>query len=176
MGAYIEDHEYVAGSGHLDAFNGRFAVTPEYPEGTYAYYATVDEDHNGQYPYFFPAYRGVVETDNFGGGPGPGGGGGTNVTIDEPVETWSGGDVSGVSSLVSGHAGFYAYPNPVRNEVRFAGQLPGTVAVFDALGRCMAQWSSHTLVEGVNLSGWPAGTYCCKDVETGQHTLLILHP
>ena len=34
-------------------------------------YATVDADHNGQYPYFYPAYRGVVETDNFGGG-GPG--------------------------------------------------------------------------------------------------------
>ena len=50
LGAYIEDHEYVEGSGHLDEFNGRFAVTPEYPEGTYAYYATVDADHNGSIP------------------------------------------------------------------------------------------------------------------------------
>ena len=87
LGAYIEDFEYVSGSGHLDEFNGRFAITPEYPNGTYAYYATVDENHNGQYPYFYSSYRGVVETDNFPSGPG---GSSTNVSIDEMVEIWTG--------------------------------------------------------------------------------------
>ena len=175
LGAYIEDHEFVTGSGSLDEFNGRFAVTPEYPEGTYAYYATVDEDHNGQYPYFFPAYRGVVETDNFGGGPGPGGGGGTNVTIDEAVETWTG-SVSGVSQTLNQPADFYAYPNPVRDVVRFAGILPERVEVYDAMGRCVASWSATAMDQGLSLTGWPAGTYCCKDLTTGQHTMLILHP
>lgn len=39
-GAFIQDFEYMDGSGLLDQYNGRFAVTPEYPEGTYAYYMT----------------------------------------------------------------------------------------------------------------------------------------
>ena len=99
LGAYVQDYEFVEGLGHLDEFNGRFAVTPEFPEGTYAYYATVDEDWNGAYPYFFPKYRGVVVTDNFGGG-GPGGGtGGTNVTIDEDVTTYD-----PLSQVASTHA------------------------------------------------------------------------
>ena len=29
---------------YLDIHNGRFCITPEYPEGTYAYFATVDEN------------------------------------------------------------------------------------------------------------------------------------
>ncbi len=39
-GAYLQDFVYTEGSGLLDQYNGRYAVTPEYPEGTYAYYLT----------------------------------------------------------------------------------------------------------------------------------------
>ncbi len=39
-GTFVEDYEYIAGSGNLDASNGRFARTPEFPEGTYAYFLT----------------------------------------------------------------------------------------------------------------------------------------
>lgn len=39
-GTYVADYEYVEGLGDLDACNGRFAVTPEFPEGTYVYYIT----------------------------------------------------------------------------------------------------------------------------------------
>ena len=86
LGAFTDDFEFVQGSGHLDAFNGRFSVTPEFPDGTYAYYATLDANFNSAYPYFFPSYRGVVATDNF---PAPGTGpGGTSVVINEPVETY----------------------------------------------------------------------------------------
>lgn len=31
LGYYIEDYEYAGGLGDLDIYNGRFAVTPEYP-------------------------------------------------------------------------------------------------------------------------------------------------
>lgn len=41
-GRYVEDYEYVTGLGMLDENNGRFAVTPEYPQGTYAYFMTLD--------------------------------------------------------------------------------------------------------------------------------------
>jgi len=39
-GWFIEDYEYVAGSGDLDQANGRYGVTPEYPKGTYYYVLT----------------------------------------------------------------------------------------------------------------------------------------
>ncbi len=43
-GTLMEDYEYIEGSGDLDSHNGRFCVTPEYPNGTYAYFLSVDEE------------------------------------------------------------------------------------------------------------------------------------
>ena len=39
-GKFTQDYAYVAGRGDLDQCNGRFAVTPEYPQGTYQYVVT----------------------------------------------------------------------------------------------------------------------------------------
>ena len=52
-GAFVEDFEYAEGSGILDQYNGRYALTPEYPEGTYAYYLTFTSESLliPQYPY-----------------------------------------------------------------------------------------------------------------------------
>ncbi|MEQ8709764.1 MAG: YHYH protein [Rhodospirillales bacterium] len=41
-GSFIEDYEYVAGLGTLDECSGRQTVTPDFPNGTYAYYLTRD--------------------------------------------------------------------------------------------------------------------------------------
>ena len=41
-GMFIEDFTYIPGSGDLDQYNGRFCVTPEYPNGVYAYFALVE--------------------------------------------------------------------------------------------------------------------------------------
>lgn len=61
LGFFIEDFEYVSGLGELDEHNGRFCVTPEYPNGTYAYFATVDANHEPEYPFIVgPTYYGVV--------------------------------------------------------------------------------------------------------------------
>jgi len=53
IGYFKEDYEYVENEGEdfLDEHNGRFCVTPEYSDGTYAYFATVDENWNSTYPY-----------------------------------------------------------------------------------------------------------------------------
>jgi len=51
LGTFGEDYEYVAGSGDLDRYNGRFAVTPEYPQGTYAYYLSTAPDGRLAFPY-----------------------------------------------------------------------------------------------------------------------------
>ena len=50
-GAFIDDYEYVDGYGTLDEHNGRYCVTPDYPEGTYAYFISVDETISSTFPY-----------------------------------------------------------------------------------------------------------------------------
>ena len=51
LGRYVEDYEWVTGVGDLDQYNGRFAITPEYPNGTYAYYTTIKDDGSPAFPY-----------------------------------------------------------------------------------------------------------------------------
>ncbi|WP_166416219.1 YHYH protein [Cochlodiniinecator piscidefendens] len=41
-GAFVQDYLYVAGSGTLDECNGAVVRTADYPDGTYAYFLTVD--------------------------------------------------------------------------------------------------------------------------------------
>jgi hypothetical protein len=53
LGTFHEDYEYVPGSGDLDEFNGRTVQTPEYPEGVYAYFLTVDDEGQLAFPYLF---------------------------------------------------------------------------------------------------------------------------
>jgi hypothetical protein len=64
LGYFREDYEFVAHAGqadYLDVHNGRFCVTPEYPNGMYCYFATVDANWNSAYPYLIgPTYYGVV--------------------------------------------------------------------------------------------------------------------
>ncbi|MEM7760316.1 MAG: YHYH protein [Cyanobacteria bacterium P01_A01_bin.40] len=39
-GTFVRDYEYVAGLGTLDECNGRMTVSPDFPDGTYAYFLT----------------------------------------------------------------------------------------------------------------------------------------
>lgn len=62
LGYFIEDYEYAQSPqpDMLDIHNGRFCVTPEYPQGTYCYFATVDEKWNSAYPYVIgPTFYGT---------------------------------------------------------------------------------------------------------------------
>ena len=52
-GSFLQDFTYSPGSGTLDSSNGRYGVTPEYPNGTYAYFITVDSSNVPVYPYIF---------------------------------------------------------------------------------------------------------------------------
>jgi len=52
LGFFVDDYRYDA-SGDLDINNGRFAKTPEFPEGIYAYHATINPDTLlPEFPYF----------------------------------------------------------------------------------------------------------------------------
>lgn len=58
LGRYIEDNEYLGDLGRtqgvdfdLDEYNGRFCVTPEFPNGTYAYFVAITDAGAPAYPY-----------------------------------------------------------------------------------------------------------------------------
>ena len=51
LGDLVQDYIYDSSVGTLDEFNGKFAVTPDYPNGTYAYFMTEDSGGNPVYPY-----------------------------------------------------------------------------------------------------------------------------
>lgn len=52
-GTFVQDYEYVPGLGDLDECNGRIGPTPEFPDGTYAYFLTE------QWPVIPRAFRGT---------------------------------------------------------------------------------------------------------------------
>ncbi len=64
-GFFVEDYEFT-NNGDLDEFNGRFEINDDFPNGVYAYHATVDVNGIPQFPYFIgDKYRSKVESDNF---------------------------------------------------------------------------------------------------------------
>jgi len=65
QGFFNEDYEY-RGNGDLDEHNGRYGVTPEYPNGVYAYFTTINtgqRDTSGAFEnYWRPAFPYVIGT------------------------------------------------------------------------------------------------------------------
>lgn len=53
MGIFVQDYEFTD-AGTLDEHNGRYCKTPEYPNGTYAYFVTIDSAS------LFPTYPYVI--------------------------------------------------------------------------------------------------------------------
>ena len=69
-GYFKEDYQYVANTtseDYLDEHNGRFCITPEYPNGIYCYFATVNEDNSSAFPYMIgPTFYGNVVATKYG--------------------------------------------------------------------------------------------------------------
>ena len=82
-GALVQDWEYVEATGDLDYHNGRFCITPEFQNGTYAYFLSVDpEDIDApEFPYMIG--NSTRESIN------------TNFTLQAPVAPPSGGGGDG---------------------------------------------------------------------------------
>ena len=51
LGSFINDYVYSHKSGSLDENNGRFCITPDFPDGTYAYFITINSSQVPQFPY-----------------------------------------------------------------------------------------------------------------------------
>lgn len=179
LGYYVEDYVYTPGAGDLDESNGRFAVTPDYPTGTYAYYVTVDAAGAPAYPYDIgPSYHGVVAADDISSHG--------HVTISEAVTTYA--PVLGVGdAAVTGVALARSAPNPAVNETTIAFSLPAaahvTLALYDVAGHEVAR-----LIDGPRAAGaqrvaldtarLPAGVYYYR-LRTGAVTrsrpLVVVH-
>lgn len=151
LGYYVEDFEYVAGSGDLDAHNGRFCVTPEYPAGTYAYFVTLNSLYEGAYPYVLgPNYYGVVS-------PGMAG----HAIVNEPVTTYV-----LANRLAEAGFGLSCAPNPVSTSLTVQLTGPASAQPFQArllntLGQAVG--TAATLHPGsplaLDLSGLANGIY-----------------
>ena len=50
-GFFVEDYKFT-NSGTLDRYNGRFCKTPEFPNGVYAYFASINSSGDPSFPYF----------------------------------------------------------------------------------------------------------------------------
>lgn len=100
LGLYREDYQYNATSAatpdYLDAHNGRFCVTPEYPSGIYCYFTTVDANHNSAYPYVVgPTFYGTRTASKV-------------TTISETTTQYT----LATEGFTLGKLNFKVYPNP----------------------------------------------------------------
>jgi hypothetical protein len=58
LGRYMEDNDFLGDLGYiqsvdfdLDQYNGRFCVTPDFPNGTYAYFSAISSNGTPVFPY-----------------------------------------------------------------------------------------------------------------------------
>ena len=62
LGSFTNDYTFT-NKGDLDKYNGRFCKTPDYPEGTYAYFATIDSSSQQDATfdkYFTPVFLSLI--------------------------------------------------------------------------------------------------------------------
>lgn len=147
LGYFREDYEFISqtGSDYLDEHNGRFCVTPEYPNGTYAYFCTVDENWNSAYPYAVgPTFYGVKTAAKV-------------TSITESVTTYT--STASVSSVELENLKVLVYPNPASDVV--AVQIPSAmkenyaVSLFDMNGKLIQE---TTLLQGSTIAHFDTRT------------------
>jgi len=108
IGHYREDYEYNSANGDLDQHNGRFSVTPEYPNGIYAYFATVDANWNSSYPYAVgPTFYGNVTASKVNAV--------TETTNVYSTEVTDNTDTTTSININSVIPSFSVFPNPAQN-------------------------------------------------------------
>lgn len=136
LGYFREDYEYVAHTGmedYLDVHNGRFCVTPEYPNGTYAYFATVDANWNSAYPYVVgPTYYGTYANRKV-------------TSISEATTIYTG--ATAISEAAFNKLKVSVFPNPAGDLVgiQIGGLVENdlTVELFDLAGKLVCTSVIH---------------------------------
>jgi YHYH protein/Secretion system C-terminal sorting domain len=158
-GYFREDYEYIANtaSDYLDQYNGRICKTPEYPNGIYCYFATVDAKWNSVYPYIVgPSFYGVVAASKV-------------TSITETVSTY----VRTPTDEVLSNINITVFPNPSADII--AVQLGDlikenyTVELLDLTGRLVqkTQINAGSTIAYFDTQALYTGTYFVK-ISNGQ--------
>lgn len=168
LGAYEEDFEYVTGHGDLDLYNGRFCKTPEYPNGMYCYFASIDSLGTPEYPYLIGnSYYGVVAM----GPPNQF----TSATISEAVTTYTPSTTS-LTNLNSNKIKISMFPNPSHDFIIVQSYFPVAydrlVELYDLQGKLIR---STTLRQGstmcnINTETIYSGSYLIKITSNNTST------
>ncbi|MEN9988356.1 MAG: hypothetical protein RLZZ585_1395 [Bacteroidota bacterium] len=145
LGYFREDYEFInhAQADYLDVHNGRFCVTPEYPNGIYCYFATVDEEWNSAYPYVVgPTFYGVKTAAKV-------------TSISETVTSYT--SSAGITELTENE--WTVYPNPSNDiimvQVSNLTNQTYSVELYDALGK---QIQTQQIVQGSTIAYFNADT------------------
>ncbi len=186
LGRYLEDFDYIAGSGDLDQYNGRFAVTPEFPQGTYAYYTTLDSNGLPAFPYIlagqfygtasgsFPTSVTASTTSYFANGAYSGASSGTaapqltswatkystqNATIVSPFDPSAGAVTTwpGNNALGVNTSGSVTTPTPAETQKISYSSSSVFVTANGLAGYSMGPWFSPDMTAGV-FSNFPSGS------------------
>lgn len=146
LGNYLEDYEYQEGYGDLNEFNGRYSVTPEYPEGTFAYFVTIGENGSPEYPYVIgPRYYGVVQSGNTGPQSGH-----------NPIPN----SANSYNLNISIHeAEFNLFPNPTDALVYLTTAYDGIISVYNLLGEVLDIKEHRSSTSLINLENYSSGIY-----------------
>lgn len=128
LGLFKEDYQYTApiAPDYLDYHNGRFCKTPEYPNGTYCYFATVNASWNSAYPYLVgPTYYGTKVAAKVS-------------SITETVTTYTG-TTAGLSKSEFENMNVAVFPNPANDiiaiQVKDLVKENYEVKLFDITGK-----------------------------------------
>ena len=169
LGYFREDYEFLPSPGQpqrLDAFNGRFCVTPEYPQGTYAYFTTVDANQNSAYPYAVgPQFYGEVT-------------GGAVNAIAEATTLYTG--ANAISEAAWSRLAPAIFPNPASDfcAVQTAHILthPLTLRLLDATGtaRLQQRMIPGSTLSPIDVQTLPSGTYFLEIDGGGMRQVLRL--
>lgn len=156
LGYFREDYEFIPGATPdvLDEHNGRFCVTPEYPQGTYAYFCTVSDNWNSAYPYAVgPTFYGTRTASKV-------------QTITETVTTYT--PVTAVSDL-DNNLKMNLFPNPTGDfiAVQAEGLLREKVVarLFDPSGKMIEELEIHP--------GSTIGYFDCRRLYDGVYTVSL---
>ncbi len=141
LGTFKEDYEYIATStltpDYLDEHNGRFCITPEYPNGTYCYFATVDANWNSAYPYLVgPTYYGTKVAAKV-------------PSITETVTSYTTSVTTGISKNEMEKMNITVFPNPTSDliaiQIKDLVKENYEVSLFDMTGKLL---DKTTLFQG----------------------------
>ncbi len=160
LGYFREDYQYnttsTATPDYLDEHNGRFCVTPEYPNGIYCYFATVDASWNSAYPYVVgPTFYGVKTAAKV-------------TSITETVSTYA--STTNINNALDSQIELSIYPNPASEFI--AVQLSNlskqnvNIKLYDMLGK---EIQSTVIYQGSTIAYFDTRT-----LYNGQYLIKII--